>query len=289
MTDLSVIILTKNEQLHIKRCLERLLPLEPRQIFIVDCFSTDGTQSLARQYWENRSDLFSHLQNDKTGQTYFIISVVEHEWPGNQAAQFNWALDNLPVDTEWILRLDADEWLTDELIAEIKDKLQTLPDDVDGVVLKRRHYVGWLGSKWIKHGMYPTRILRLFRTGHARYAEDMAMDEHLVVKGKTVEFNNDFVDESLISFGDWKAKHRNYAKREAQMAMSSTANANKKMYYKMPPYLRAFAYFCYRYFFRLGFLDGYAGWMWHLYHGLWYRLLVDREIANMKSHSQMRI
>lgn len=273
MTDLSVVILTKNEQLHIKRCLERLVPLEPRQIFIVDCFSNDGTQTIVRKYWGNRSDLFSLF--------------VEHEWPGNQAAQFNWALDNLAIDTEWILRLDADEWLTDELIAEIKDKLQTLPKDVDGVVFKRRHYVGWLGSKWIKHGMYPTRILRLFRTGHARYAEDMAMDEHLVVKGKTVEFNNDFVDESLISFGDWKAKHRNYAKREARQALESLKSGvwtdpRKAKYYLLPSYFRAFAYFCIRYFLKLGFLDGYSGFRWHFWQGLWYRCLVDREIAKLR-------
>ena len=268
MTDLSVIILTKNEQLHIKRCLERLVPLEPRQIFIVDCFSNDGTQTIVRKYWENRSDLFSQF--------------VEHEWPGNQAAQFNWALDNLAINTEWILRLDADEWLTDELIAEIKDKLQTLPKDVDGVVFKRRHYVGWLGSKWIKHGMYPTRILRLFRTGHARYAEDMAMDEHLVVKGKTLEFDNDFVDESLISLGDWKAKHRNYAKREAMMAISGKMNSNKRAYYRLPPYFRAIVYFCIRYFLKLGFLDGLPGFRWHFWQGLWYRWIVDREIGRMK-------
>ncbi len=261
MTDLSVIILAKNEQLHIKRCLERLVPLEPRQIFIVDCFSIDGTQDVAK----------------RLGAT-----VISHGWPGNQAAQFNWVLDNLAIDTEWVLRLDADEWLTNELIGEIKDKLQTLPKDVDGVVFKRRHYVGWLGSKWIKHGMYPTRILRLFRTGHARYAEDMAMDEHLVVKGKTVEFNNDFVDESLISFADWKAKHRNYAKREAMMAISGKMNPNKRAYYRLPPYFRAVAYFCIRYFLKLGFLDGLPGFRWHFWQGLWYRCLVDREIGRMK-------
>ena len=49
MTDLSVIILAKNEKLHIKRCLERLAPLEPRQIFVVDCFSTDGSDKIAAE------------------------------------------------------------------------------------------------------------------------------------------------------------------------------------------------------------------------------------------------
>ena len=213
----------------------------------------------------------------------------------------------MPIDAKWILRLDADEYLTDELIAEIKEKLSKIEDGVDGVVLKRRHVVGWLNDRWIKRGMYPTRILRLFRRGHGR-SDLKIMDEHIVVDGKVVEFDNDFVDHSLISFEDWKAKHRGYARREAQSYLSGERStgekaARKEAYYKLPPYFRAFAYFCYRYFLRLGFLDGYArsrkldyplatlgpqnkffggyGFRWHFYQGLWYRCLVDREISKL--------
>lgn len=277
MSDIAVIILTKNEKLHIGRCLERIAALSPRQVFVVDCFSTDGTQTIVEEW-----------QNDKIGQTHFIISVVEHEWPGNQAAQFQWAIENLPIETKWILRLDADEYLTDELTAEIKDKLQQMDDDVDGVVLKRRHVVGWLDNRWIKRGMYPTNILRLFRKGRGR-SDMKVMDEHIVVQGKVVEFEHDFVDHSLISFEEWKEKHRNYAKREAQSYLSGERStgeksAQKAAYYKLPPYFRAVAYFCIRYFFKLGFLDGLAGWRWHFWQGLWYRWIVDREIGKMKSH-----
>ena len=95
MTDISVIILTKNEKLHIRRCLERLAPLEARQIFIVDCFSTDGSDKVASEMG---------------------ATVVQHEWPGLYAKQFNWALDNLPIKASWILRLDADEYLYPDAI-----------------------------------------------------------------------------------------------------------------------------------------------------------------------------
>ena len=88
MIDLAVIILAKNEKLHIGRCLGKLAPLEARQIFVVDCFSNDGTQEIAKQ----------------NGAT-----VIEHEWPGLYAKQFNWALDYLPIKAKWVLRLDADE------------------------------------------------------------------------------------------------------------------------------------------------------------------------------------
>lgn len=258
MTDLTIIILTKDEKLHIRRCLERLSPLEAKKTYVVDCFSTDGTQQTA-------SELGAY--------------VVEREWLGNQAAQFNWALDNLPVETEWVLRIDADEWLTPELINEIKRNLANAENEICGFVLKRRLY---FSGRWIKRGMYPTRILRVFRYGYARYNDDMAMDEHLVVDGRIAEFENDFVDESLIDFNSWKTKHIGYAKREAQMAAKGNMNKNKMLYYRLPRYVRSLTYFFVRYVLKGGFMDGIAGFRWHFWQGLWYRLMVDREIGQIK-------
>jgi len=103
------------------------------------------------------------------------------------------------------------------------------------------------------------------------------------VWGGTVEFEGDFVDESLISFDDWKAKHRNYAEREARMALNGAVNVNKRNYYRLPPYFRAVAYFCLRYFIKGGFLDGWAGLYWNFWQGLWYRWLVDKKIREMRS------
>ena len=77
-TDLAVIILQKKEKLHIKRCLEKLAPLAPRQVFVVDCFSTDGS--------------------DKTAAA-MGATVVYRAWPGLYALQFNWALDHLSIKT----------------------------------------------------------------------------------------------------------------------------------------------------------------------------------------------
>ena len=261
-TDLTVIILTGNEELHIGRCLEKLRDLNPQRVVVVDSESTDETRQIAAG----------------TG-----AEVVVHPWPGNQAAQFNWFVDNYTIDTEWVLRIDADEWLTPELIEEIKAMLPTMPEDVAGVVFKRRHY---FAGGWAKRGTYPVRILRLFRKGKARYADNMVMDEHLIVDGKTVEFDHDFVDESLFSMDQWREKHRGYAKREAQMVIEGKVNGNKVAYYRLPPYLRAVAYFCIRYFLKGGFLDGYAGWMWNFWQGLWYRCLVDREIGRLRKQKR---
>ena len=278
MTDIAVIILTKDEKLHIGRCLERIAALSPRQVFVVDCFSTDGTQRIVEEW-----------QNDKTGQTHFIISVAEHEWPGLYAVQFNWALDNLPIETKWVLRLDADEYLTPETVERLKEELPKLPDDVSGLTLElKRRFMG--GE--IRHGTNGIRLLRIFKHGIGR-CEERAMDEHIVLsEGRCIDFNGTFYDDNLNTFEWWQEKHRGYAKREAMDAISlfnnperlknpSATDRKKIKYYKLPRYFRAIAYFCIRYFLKLGFLDGLAGFRWHFWQGLWYRWIVDREIGRV--------
>ena len=269
MTELSVIILTKEEKLHVRRCLERLAPIEPRQVFIVDCFSTDETQAIAE---------------DVSASLRLCVKIVEHEWPGLYAKQFNWALDNLPIEAKWVLRMDADEYLTQETIERLKEELPNMPEDVSGlnIELKRKFRGGE-----IRHGTVGIRQARIFRYGIGR-CEDRAMDEHIVVtQGRIIDFDGAFYDDSLMPFEVWKEKHRGYAKREARQAMESMksgvwADPRKAKYYKLPRYFRALAYFCIRYFLKLGFLDGLAGFRWHFWQGLWYRWIVDREIGRMK-------
>jgi len=258
MTDLAVIILTKDEKLHIRRCLERLAPLNPKQIFVVDCLSTDGTQEIARECG---------------------AVVVGHEWPGNQAMQFNWALDNLPINAKWVLRIDADEYLSAGLISEIQSFVGSNGDeDIALVELP-------LARTWQRHrvrfGMPRKYISRLFRFGLCGYGE-REMDEKLIPKeGRTIRFRHEFIDDNLNDFEWWKCKHRNYAEREARQAIGG-AHGNKSLYYRFPPYLRAIAYWAVRYFLFCGFLDGRTGWSWNFWQGLWYRWLVDRKIGRMK-------
>ena len=166
-----------------------------------------------------------------------------------------------------------------------------MPDDITGLTLElKRRFMG--GE--IRHGTNGIRLLRLFRYGVGR-CEERAMDEHILLgRGRCVDFDGAFYDDNLNSFEWWQAKHRGYAKREAQDAISlfnnperlknpSVTDRKKIKYYKLPPYFRAFAYFCIRYFLKLGFLDGLPGLRWHFWQGLWYRCLVDREISKLKA------
>lgn len=278
MIDLSVIILTFNEELHIRRCLENVLPFA-KKIYVIDCFSTDKTKEIA-----------SKLGAD----------VVEHSWPGNQAEQFNWALENLPIDTRWVLRLDADEYLLPELVNELQDKLPSLPKDVTGIIFKRRHI--FMGI-WMRRGIYPVKLLRLFRYGKG-LCEQRLMDEHIqLTEGRAVEFDHDFCDHNLNNLSWFCHKHVGYAIREAaellDYEMNLTGNAEsdaqmntskqalakrmkKHKYAQQPLFWRSFAYFCYRYFFKGAILDGKVGFIWTFLQGWWYRTLVDAKVFEIK-------
>ena len=274
--DLTVIILTYNEEVHIRRCLENVCPIA-KKVYVIDSPSTDRTAEICGEF-EN-------------------VEVVVHKYPGNQAEQVNWALKNLSFDTKWILRLDADEYLSQELIDEICEKLPSLPDDVSGVVLNRYHI---FLEKLMKYGS-PAKILRLFRTGKA-VCEKRLMDEYMAVKeGRTIDFKNLFYDYNLKGIDDYCKKHLNYAVRQAFLELDEKYGLTEKedtttdigsqmkgkrkqkaLYSRMPLYLRSFLYFLYRYFFTGAFLGGKEAFTYTYIQAWWYRTMVDSILLDVR-------
>lgn len=279
MKFLTVIILTKNEEKHLPRLLQSLIGLNT-DVCIVDSYSDDRTLEICNQ----------------AGAQVFQNPFV------NQAVQFQWALDNCVVDTPWVMRMDADEYLTPELAQELKVRLPQLDAQITGVILKRQvHFMG----KWIRHGgYYPIKLLRVWRNGIGSI-EQKWMDEHILLSsGKAVEFQHDLVDDNLNNLSWWIDKHNHYATREAidllnkeygffeeREIVSGVAakeqNERKRwykqnVYLKSPLFFRAFLYFNYRYFLKFGFLDGRRGLVWHFLQGFWYRFLVDAKIMQIK-------
>lgn len=287
MIDVSVMILTKNEALHISRCLEKLCPLNPKEIFVIDCYSTDNTKTL---FDESVLKFYSSTET----QCHWIV----HEWPGVHGKQINWALNNAGFSTKWILRIDADEYLTPEAIVEIKDFINNAPDDVTLAALPlQRTFWG----KKVTHGIGKVIIPRIFRMGIGR-CDDRPMDEKIVVsQGRMVTLKHAIIDDNLNSIDWWTQKHLDYADREARTVCGffesgesniekSNMNGSRKsktLYYKLPSYWRALAYWGYRYFIRGGFLDGKAGWRWHFFQGLWYRMMVDVKIQELKKYNNI--
>lgn len=275
----TVIILTKNEEHHLGRALESVSSIA-QSVLVIDSGSTDRTVEIARAAGAN---------------------VHTNAWI-NHATQFNWALGNLPEDTEWVFRLDADEVVTQSLAEEIQARIPGLPTSVDGVYVARR--MTFLGHTIRWGGVFPIRVLRIFRHGTGR-CENRWMDEHIVVEGDTVSFEGEIVDDNLNSLTWWTEKHNKYASREvvdllnleygfmdhetiADLRAGRQAGVKRwikeKVYVRLPSGWRAFGYFFYRYFIRLGFLDGKYGAAFHILQGFWYRYLVDMKRREVKSY-----
>ncbi len=275
---LSVVILTLNEEVNLPECLGSLTGLEC-EIFVVDSGSTDRTAAIAAGAG---------------------ASIVSHPFE-NYAAQRNWAQQNLPIRTEWVLHLDADERLTPQLVAEIARKLREPAIPVSGFLLRKRTI--FLG-RWIRHGgHYPSYHLRLFRKDKGA-CEDRLYDQHFVVDGAVATLDGDYLDVVASSIQTWTLRHVRWARLEAQEMTSvpgegRRVQANRSgnpierkrwlregVYGRAPLFVRPFAYWLYRYVARLGFLDGVEGLIFHFLQGCWYRFLIDCEIYQQSRQSK---
>lgn len=279
--DISIIIPATNEILHIERSVKSALTLTDK-VFVVDSGSTDGTAEVA----------------EKLG-----AQVFQYEWTAesNFSTKMNWALDNLPIETTWVMRLDADEYLVEDgWELKFDSMMASIPEDVNGCNILRRIY--FLG-RWMRHrDNYPRPSMRILRYGKVHF-ENRWLDEHIDLNGgKSIDFPLEIADNPNITIGRWVDKHNGYSLREAIMVIDEEVGLMKKVkteqtfddkaiqvkkkknrYNKMKPYWRGFLYFCYRYFFKLGFLDGREGFLWDFYHAWWYRNLVDTKVQEIYS------
>lgn len=277
---LAVVILTYNEGRHLARALDSIAGIAT-EVFVVDSFSTDGTVELARARG---------------------AAVLQHKF-ANYARQFQWALDNAPITSSWIMRLDADEVIEADLAGKIRDELPRLPDDVVGINLKRKHI---FFGRWIRHGgRYPLVLLRIWRRGHGRI-ENRWMDEHMILwGGRTVTFDGGFADHNLNDLTFFTDKHNKYATREAidiinqrhslfarDVDLASREGSRQaaikrwikeRVYNRIPYQISAPAYFLYRMTIQLGFLDGREGLVYHGLQGLWYRFLVGAKANELEA------
>lgn len=271
MTDLTAIVLTKNEELNIADCLKSIKPLAKR-IVVVDSFSNDRTVEIAKE---------------------FGADVYQHEFI-NYSKQFLYGLNETAIDTKWVLRIDADERLTDASRAEVEALCEANMDtDVNGIIL--RFEVTFLGKKLRHGGIYPFRKLLVFKRGIGTI-EERYMDEHIVIsEGRTVEVKNDSEHHDFKDLAYFIQKHNWYSSREVLDYIQNTELQNEDgkelnhkagvkrwikfhIYYKLPMGMRAHLYYWYRYYIKLGFLDGKEGKIYAFMQAYWYRYLVDAKI-----------
>lgn len=270
MADITAIVLTKNEELNIRKCIESIKPVVHR-ILVIDSYSDDSTAALAREMG---------------------AEVYEHQFV-NHSKQFIYGLNHFDISTKWVLRIDADEELTQSTREEIeKICSENMETDINGVVL--RFEVNFMGRKLRHGGIYPFKKMNLFKYGIG-YMEERWMDEHIALKcGRYIETKSDCIHKDYKDITCWISKHNWYASREVQdYVMRRNECENLKgyeykarikriikysIYYKLPMGMRAHLYYIYRCYIKLGFLDGKEGRIFAFLQAYWYRYLVDVKI-----------
>lgn len=278
---IAAIILTKNEEKHITRCINSLKGI-CKEIVVVDSLSTDKTCDIAESMGAR---------------------VYKRTWK-NYATQFNFGVYECDIQSEWIWRIDADEYLDGNIGFAVKEALNNCSSDVNGIYIRKR--IDFMGKPLLHGGWYPSYHLKIFRKGHGD-CENRWMDEHIrIFDGKTITINEgNQVDANLNDLTWWTNKHNGYATREMidmlMMEFGLDAKAQevvpkfwgteeqrkrwlKLKYINAPLFVRPFINFFLRYILKGGFLDGKEGFIWHILQGFWYRMLVDAKIFELKKN-----
>lgn len=244
---ISVLILTLNEEMNLPACLASVAWCD--DIVVLDSGSTDRTIEIAQA----------------------AGARVVHRKLENWAAHQNWALQNIPFKHPWVYYSDADEVVTPEL----RDEMLKISETPGEHVAYRVRYKNFFFGHWIRHcGIYPTWVMRFFRPEKVRF--ERLVNPIAVTDGSEGRLQEHFLHYSFNKGLDaWFDKHNKYSRQEAMESIKHLAGgkmdtgglfsgdaarrrkAIKELSFRLPcrPLLR----FTYMYFFKLGFLDGWAG------------------------------
>jgi glycosyltransferase involved in cell wall biosynthesis len=262
----AVIVATKNESLHIARCLSSVSWAAER--FVVDSYSSDDTLEVARA----------------SG-----AETVQHGWTG-YSAQKNWAMVSLPIRSPWILFLDADEVVSVELADDIRKVTCEEAASRSAFYVARR--LVFLGHEMRHAWWYPDYAIRLVKRGTAHF-DERTVHERLVVNQPAGVLKGYLLHENRKPLHDFIERHNYYSSREAYEALRKskvgprsdfasalTGDAGQRrralrdrVWARLPLLTRPAIRFCYIYLWRRGFLDGKAG--------LWFALLIGSYEMNI--------
>ena len=270
---ISAVVLTYNEELNLRNCLKSISDLVD-EIIIIDSFSTDKTIEIAEEF----------------------NSIVYQNKFDTHSKQWKWALEHAQINNEWILGLDSDQSLSDNLKEELRNFFKSKIQSFDGIYVRRKQI---FMSKWIKYGgYYPKYLLKVFRKDKVIIDDNELLDHHFYVEKNTKILESDIIENNLkekdLSF--WFKKHIRYAELLAKEEISSESTRVKfaenspdkrtkllkDIYSKLPLFIRPFIYFTWRYFFQLGFMDGTKGFIFHFFHALCFRFMVDAKIYELR-------
>lgn len=263
--NISILILTKNEEINIEQCIQAVSWSD--DIVVFDSFSDDRTVELA----------------EKLG-----ARVIQRKFD-NWSAHQNWGVENIKFKHPWVYYTDADETCDDQL----REELLALEEKGEGFSAFQVRRKDFFMGRWLKRSqIYPTWITRVFRPDKIRY-------ERLVNPVAVVDGETGLLEGHIIHYpfshgvGHWFDRHNKYSDMEAQDLIGEVSEkfrftelfsrdaaiqrrALKTLAYRMPG--RPLLMFCYLYFFRLGLLDGLPGFRYSIMRSM-YEYMIDLKVA----------
>lgn len=281
---ITVLLATRNEEANLGRTLSTVAPWAGK-IYVLDSESSDGTAGIAGSFGAEVVSLrYEHGR---------IIPWI-----------FQWALDNLPIEHEWILLLEADQAVPEPLRREIEKVVTDPVERRAGFYLRRRQI---FRGRAIRFGGYGgKRLMKLFRQGCGEL-DPLEQDTRVYVRGEVGSLRTPLEEwnrkEDSILF--YLEKHIRYAEAFAIEEHRRRTEAldfkgkprlfgtpdervlwQKRLWYRMPLFVRPFLYFFWRYVILLGFLDGANGFLFHFLQAFWFRLVVDVRLAELRMRAR---
>jgi glycosyltransferase involved in cell wall biosynthesis len=277
----TVLVTTRDEEVNVERTLRSIDGLVD-QVFVIDSESTDRTVEIARRYADDVVNLpYEHGR---------IIPWI-----------FQWGLDNLAIRNDWVLILEADQAVTRALREELIALFARPEIRENGFYLRRRQL--FRGTR-LRFGGYGRKyMLKLFRRGFGEL-DPLEQDTRVYVRGPVGRLHAPLEEsnckEDAILF--YLEKHLRYAEAFAREEYERRTKGirfkgrarlfgtpdervlwAKRLYYRLPLFVRPTLYFAYRYFVCLGFLDGVNGFIFHFLQAFWFRLIVDIRLRELLS------
>jgi glycosyltransferase involved in cell wall biosynthesis len=275
----SVLILTKNEEKDLPGCLESVA--WSNDIHVYDSYSSDNTVSIAQNFG-------AHVTRNPTSDSHTFFG-------GNESEYRNWGLKNIPFRYEWLIQLDADERVTDQLAQEIKHVLEAHPSYVAYRIRRRDFFLG----KWLKNVQVTPYYVRLYRPGSVHH--DRLINPVTIVDGPTGQLGG-YLDHFPFNKGisHWLNRHNSYSTLEAQQIhenlckdktvsivkaltakdFQSRRYHQKELFYRLPA--RPLMKFFILYFLKKGFLDGTPGLTYAILQSI-YEYMIILKVNELKS------
>jgi len=273
----TLLVTTRNEELNIEKCLRSARGVVD-QIIVLDSESSDATVAISQAYAEVVTLAYDHTR---------IIPWI-----------YQWGLDHLAIRNDWVLILEADQELTPELNAELHHLFAQQPAK-NGYYIRRRQV---FRGKALRFGGYGSKLmLKLFRRSSGEL-DPTETDTRVYVKGETGRLKSSIIEHNLkeddilfylqkhLRYADVFAREEFQRRQEGlhwklQPRLFGTPDERviwmKRVYFRLPLYLRPFLYFFYRYIVLLGILDGKVGGAFHFLQAFWFRLVWDMRLEEL--------